>query len=189
MPYTRADSQLVQRAATGLRMVIESLARAFATPDDDATIYDDVRQAIAAQMLDDDVLQMGVTQLALAALAPSVAIASAAYTTSQVSADQVNVPARGVMIVLSNTAGGTGSVTLNFQRKNADGSYTTLLSAAAPVTTAVGKAVLIVDPLVGAASAGIDGTLSAALPREWRVTTTANNANAQTYEVDVYPIR
>lgn len=168
-------------------MVVESLANVFATPDDDPSVYDDVRRAVANALNVDNAIQMGVAQQALAALAPSVAIASAAYTTSQVSADQVNVPARGVIAVLNMTVVGTGSVTLNIQRKNADGSYTTLLSSGAIIAN--GKAVLVLDPLIGAATAAFDGTLSAALPREWRVSTTANNANAATYEVDVYPIR
>lgn len=107
-------------------------------------------------------------------------ITAAAVTTSQVSSDQINTDGRGVIVVLDMTAVGTGSVTLTVQGKDpASGKYFTLLAGAA-VTTNVTN-VYTVYPGVSPVTANVSA--STPLPRTWRVSVAANNANAATYTV------
>lgn len=102
-----------------------------------------------------------------------------AATTTQPSPDQLNYVGRGVKVVLSMTAVGTGSVTLSIQGKDAvSGQYYTILAGAAVVTNGVN--VYTVYPGVTAAA---NVSASDVLPRTWRVLVTANNANATTYSV------
>lgn len=188
MPFTRADRGLVSRAATGLRMVIESLASAFATPDDDASVFESVRMATGA-MLDGGWPMGQDAMIALSSLAPVVVLSSAARTTTTDSADQTNVVARGAVVVLNLTAFVTAaSLTLKVQRKNASGSYTDIATAAAALT-ANGKAIVVLDPLASDNTVEFSRVQNGALPREWRVEVVHGNANSHTYSVAVYPIR
>ncbi len=100
-------------------------------------------------------------------------------TTSQTGGDNVNYNSRGVKVVLDMTNVGTGSVTLNIQGKDASSSkYYTMLSGA-PVTTNSTNVYEVYPGVTATANV----SASSALPRVWRVTTTANNANATTYTV------
>lgn len=107
-------------------------------------------------------------------------INAAAATTTQTSPDQTNVNgSRGVKVVIVTTAIGTGSVTVTIQGKDKiSGSYYTLLAGAAVVTNTTN--VYTVFP-----GAPVTANVSAndELPETWRVTVTANNANAATYTV------
>lgn len=106
-------------------------------------------------------------------------ITGTAATTSQNSTDQYNVGSRGVKVVLNVTAAGTGSVTVAVQGKDgASGQYYTILTGAA--VTSNGTTVYTVYPGVTVAA---NVSASDALPRIWRVTVTANNANPVTYTV------
>jgi hypothetical protein len=106
-------------------------------------------------------------------------ITAAGATTSQTGTDQVNYNGRCVVVVLDMTVVGTGSVTLTIQGKDtASGKYYTLLAGVAVTTNSTN--VYEVCPGVTVAA---NAATSRALPRTWRVITTANNANAATYTV------
>ncbi|MDE1904966.1 MAG: hypothetical protein KGH75_00765 [Rhodospirillales bacterium] len=106
-------------------------------------------------------------------------VASAAYTTTQTSADQTNTNGRGVIVVLDMTAVGTGSVTLEIDGKDpVSGKYYTILTGAA-VTSNSTNIYRVYPGLTAAANA----TASDVLPRTWRAKVTANNANSATYSV------
>ena len=109
-------------------------------------------------------------------------IASAAFTTTQTTADQGNTNpngGRGIKVVLDMTVVGTGSVTLTIQGKDgASGKYYTLLAGAAVVTNSTN--IYTVYPGLTAAA---NSVASDVLPRTWRVQVVANNANSCTYSV------
>lgn len=106
-------------------------------------------------------------------------ITAVGATTTQNSADQLNVNGRGVKVVLDMTAAGTGSVTLTVQGKDpASGKYYTILTGAA--VAAVSTNVYTVYP---GAAAVANVSVNDVLPRTWRVVVTAGNANPTTYTV------
>lgn len=106
-------------------------------------------------------------------------ITAAGATTTQTSADQTNYNGRGVRVVLDMTTVGTGSVTLTIQGKDAaSGKYYTLLAGAAVITD-VTNAYEVYPGVTATANV----SASTALPRVWRIVTTANNANPSTYTV------
>lgn len=107
-------------------------------------------------------------------------LASAARTTTQTGSDQSNNSGRGIRVVLDMTNVAAGpSVTLSIEAKdNASGKYVALLTGAA--VTTVSTNVYVVYPGLTPV-AGL--VVSDALPRTWRVTVTANNANSGTYSV------
>ena len=106
-------------------------------------------------------------------------ITATSATTSQGSGDQTNYNARGIKVVLQTTAIGTGSVTVTIQGKDAaSGQYYTLLAGAAVTTNTTNVYTVYPGLTVAANSVAND-----VLPRTWRVTVTANNANAATYTV------
>jgi hypothetical protein len=106
-------------------------------------------------------------------------ITASGATTTQTSADQVNFNGRGLVVVLDMTAVGTGSVTATIQGKDAaSGKYYTLLAGAAVVTNSTN--VYTVYP---AAPATANVSANSPVPRTWRVTVTAGNANPTTYTV------
>lgn len=185
MAFTRNNRDLVTRAGTGLRMVIESLL--LPSSDDEAAAFDGVRQGVAA-MLDDFSLSQAPSTTALATQAWVEQLASAARTTTTNGSDQTNVVARGVVVVVDLTAFVTAaSLQLTVERKNAAGTYTVIATGVA--LTAVGRAVIVIDPLAGTKPAGVDDSVSAGLPHEWRVAMVHGNANSHTYSVTAYPIR
>lgn len=106
-------------------------------------------------------------------------LASAARTTTQTQADQVNRGHSGIKFVVDTTAFGTGSVTVTLQGLDpTSGKYYTILASAAIVAT--GTIVYTVYP-----GAVVSANVSAndQLPATWRLLATANNANTQTYSV------
>ena len=107
-------------------------------------------------------------------------LASAARTTTQTVADQANSSGRGIRVVLDMTNVAAGpSVTLTIEAKdNASGKYSTLLAGAA-VTTVSTNVYVVYPGLTPVANK----VVSDVLPRTWRVTVTANNANSGTYSV------
>lgn len=106
-------------------------------------------------------------------------LASAARTTTQTGADTANYNARGIHVVLDMTVVGTGSVTLTLEGKDeVSGKYYTVLSGAA-VTTNSTNVYKVYPGLTAAANA----VASDVLPRTFRISVTANNANAATYSV------
>lgn len=106
-------------------------------------------------------------------------IASAAFTTTQTTADQTNTMARGVRVVLDVTVVGTGSVTLEIDVKDgASGKYVAQLTGAAVITNSTNTYV-VYPGLTPSANA----IVSDVLPHTWRVKVTANNANSVSYSV------
>ncbi len=191
---TAPTTDITERARAGLRMVIESLASRYATANaadqaGEQAVLGDAQRTLAAK-LGDNVVPMP----ALSAPANTALLTSAARTTTTPSADQVNtgagLVARGGLVIVNVTSAGTGSITPSIQRKNSDGSYTNIVTAAAALTTNT-KGVLLLDPLVGTqtAAADFDGVLDAILPQTWRLNVVANNGNAVTYSADAYLIR
>lgn len=109
------------------------------------------------------------------------ALASASRTATASSADLVNYNGRYLTVVLDVTVVGTGSVTILIEGKDSlSGKYYTLLTGAAVITNSTN--VYRVGPdLLAAANV----TAAAPVPRIFRVTLTANNANALTASVGV----
>jgi hypothetical protein len=108
-----------------------------------------------------------------------VLLASAARTTTQTSADQVNYNARGIKVWLDVTVPGTGSVTLTINEKDpGSGKYLLLLSGIA-VTTAITSRYVIYPGFTAAANVSLNDFL----PRTFQIVVTANNANSITYSV------
>jgi hypothetical protein len=100
-------------------------------------------------------------------------------TASQNSPDLTNADGSGVQVFVNTTVIGTGSITVAIQGKDAgSGTYYTILSSAAIVTNVF--TVLTVYPGVTAAT---NASVSACLPRVWRILVTANNANPANYSV------
>ena len=100
-------------------------------------------------------------------------------TTSQNSADQTNADGRGVKVFVNVTSAGTGSITASVQAKDpASGTYVTLLASAAIVAN--GLTLLTVYPGLPATA---NVSANDVLPRQWRVSVTANNANPVNYTV------
>ncbi len=130
--------------------------------------------------LANDQWQEAIVQLANSGTQDNIALMpSAAYTTTQTSADQTNPNARGVVVVLDMTIVGTGSVTLTIKGKDpVSGKYYTILAGVA-VTTNSTNIYRVYPGLTAAANA----TASDVMPRTWQVVVTANNANSATYSV------
>jgi hypothetical protein len=100
-------------------------------------------------------------------------------TTSQSGADQINIDARGIKVFINVSSAGTGSVTVAIQTKDpASGTYVALLTSAAIVAN--GMTVLTVYPGL-AATANVSA--NDVLPRQWRISATANNANPVNYTI------
>ena len=109
----------------------------------------------------------------------TVGITASGATTTQTGADQTNYNHRGAIIVLDMTSVGTGNVTLSVQGKDAlSGKYYTIFTGAAISTNSTN-----VYTIYPGATATANVAVSYPLPRTWRVTVTANNANATTYTV------
>lgn len=93
--------------------------------------------------------------------------------------DQTNYNSRGVTVVVVTTAIGTGSITVTIQGKDqASGTYYTLLAGAAIITNTTNRYTVFPGAVVAANVSAND-----ALPYQWRIIVTANNANAATYSV------
>lgn len=106
-------------------------------------------------------------------------ISGVGATASVNSADKVNAYGRGVKVFVNTTAIGTGSITVAIQAKDpGSGTYVTLLASAAIITNVM--TVLTVYPGL-AATANVSA--NDLLPRQWRVSVTANNANPANYTV------
>lgn len=109
----------------------------------------------------------------------TVGITASGATTTQTGADQTNYNHRGAIIVLDMTSVGTGNVTLSVQGKDAlSGKYYTIFTGSAISTNSTN-----VYTIYPGATATANVSVSYPLPRTWRVTVTANNANATTYTV------
>lgn len=104
----------------------------------------------------------------------------AGATVSVVGPDIVcNNGERGVVVFISMTAVGTGSVTVTIQGKDrASGLYYTILAGAAVTTNTVNRYTVFPGAVVAANVSAND-----CLPEIWRITATANNANPTTYTV------
>lgn len=100
-------------------------------------------------------------------------------TASQNSPDLLNPYGRGVKVFVNVSAIGTGSITVAVQAKDpGSGAYATLLASAAIITN--GVTVLTVYPGVTVTA---NVSASDVLPRQWRVSVTAGNANPANYSV------
>jgi hypothetical protein len=109
----------------------------------------------------------------------TVGITASGATTTQTGADQTNYNHRGAIIVLDMTSVGTGNVTLSVQGKDSlSGKYYTIFTGSAISTNSTN-----VYTIYPGATATANVSVSYPLPRTWRVTVTANNANATTYTV------
>lgn len=107
-------------------------------------------------------------------------LASAARTTTQTGSDLTNYLGNtSLIVVLDMTTVGTGSVTLSIEGKDsASGKYYTILSGAAVTTNSTNRYRVSPDLAAVANSVAQD-----VLPRVFRITVTANNANSATYSV------
>jgi hypothetical protein len=131
--------------------------------------------------------QMGVDAAGNAQVKPTTSgldvtlIASAAFTTTQTTADQINLYGTGIRITLDVTVAGTGSITLEIDAKDvASGKYVAQLTGVA-VTTISTNVYVIYPGLTPIANA----VVSDALAHTWRVRVNANNANSMTYSLGV----
>ena len=110
-------------------------------------------------------------------------LASAARTSTQTIADQINYNARGVVICVDTTVvpGSAPSNVVTINGKDpVSGKYNTLLTGAA--ITGVGTAFYTIYP---GATPAANLTVSLPLPRTYQVVITAGNANSATYSVGV----
>lgn len=106
-------------------------------------------------------------------------LASSARTVTTSSADQTNYNSKGLHVVLDVTSAGTGSITLSIEAKDTlSGKYYTLLTGAA-VTTDSTNVYKVYPGLPATANVSANDIV----PRTYRVTVTANNANSVTYSV------
>ncbi len=105
-------------------------------------------------------------------------LASASRTTTQTSADIINYNGRGLIVVLSVTTVGAGSLTVSIDGKDANGIYFPILTGTAVILDSV-VTYQISPGMVGVANS----VANAQLPRTFRIVVTANNANAVTYSV------
>lgn len=106
-------------------------------------------------------------------------LASAARTITTSSTDQTNYNSRGLHVVLDVTSAGTGSITLTVEGKDSLSSkYYTLLAGVA-VTTNSTNVYKVYPGLPATANVSANDIV----PRTYRVTVTANNANSVTYSV------
>jgi hypothetical protein len=104
-------------------------------------------------------------------------INAVATTTTQVSSDQTNSYGRGVIVYLNMATVGTGSVTLTIQGKDpVSATYYTLLAGVAVITNSFNTYTVYPGNTVTA-----NVSASTALPKTWRISIVANNANAVTY--------
>lgn len=104
---------------------------------------------------------------------------SASRTTTQTTGDYRHPYHRGVKVVLTTSAIGTGDITLTIQEKNpTSGAYTTLLAGTNVTTNTTNTYTVFPGSAVSA-----NVSANNYLPRTWRVVVTANNANAATYVV------
>lgn len=109
----------------------------------------------------------------------STLLASAARTVTTSSADQTNNNAKGLHVVLDVTSAGTGDITLTIEGKDTlSGKYYTLL-AGTNVTTNSTNVYKVYPGLPATANVSANDIV----PRTYRVTVTANNANTITYSV------
>lgn len=106
-------------------------------------------------------------------------LASAARTASVNTEDQSNQRHRGVVVSIDATAfSATPSVVFTIQGKDANGKYYTLLASAA--VTGTGTTQLTVYP---GATAAANVAANGILPRNWRVSVAAGDADSLTYSV------
>ena len=190
MAFSTGNQDVITRAATALRMVLESFGSQFAPEASEVDAFQNarwhVRDALLGFKPNTNLINAAN---ALAALAPVQLLASAARTADTPSADQTNIVARGLVAVLNATAFAVaGSVNIIIQRKNADGTYTDIVTGVTPLT-APGAQVLVLDPVVGAGVGIFDKTVSGVLPNEWRINVDHSNTDSITYSVVAYPIR
>lgn len=95
------------------------------------------------------------------------------------SPDQTNPYGRGLKVCINMALIGTGSVTVTVQGKDPTSqTYYPILASAAIVAN--GFSVLTVYPALTAAA---NVTASDVMPRQWRISATANNANPTNYTV------
>mgnify|MGYP001572234719 CR=1 FL=1 len=106
-------------------------------------------------------------------------ITAVAATTTQTSADQQNLVARGCIVVVDVTAiAATGSIVVTIQGKDpASGAYYTLVTSAA--ITTVSTNVFQIYPASTVAASNYNGVL----PVAWRVVVTPLNGVAISYTV------
>jgi hypothetical protein len=105
-------------------------------------------------------------------------LASASRTTTQTSADQNTFNARALVVTLSVTVAGTGSVAITINGKDANGIYYAVLAGIA--VTANGISQYSVGPGLPATA---NVSANAPLPSTVQVVATAGNANPITYSV------
>jgi hypothetical protein len=105
----------------------------------------------------------------------------AGATTSWSSPDYQNTEGRGALIFVNTSVIGTGSITVTLQGKDlTSGTYYTVLASAAIITN-----VFTVYRVYPGLTAAANSVASDVLPRVWRISVTANNANAATYSIGV----
>jgi hypothetical protein len=113
-------------------------------------------------------------------------LASGARTTTQTGADITNYNGiAALIVVLDVTSAGTGSITLTIEGKDsASDKYYTILSGVAVTTNSTNR--YRVGPNLAAAANSVAQDY---LPRVFRITVTANNANSVTYSVGYCLVR
>lgn len=114
-------------------------------------------------------------------------LGSASRTTTQTSQTFTNYMARGVTVILDTTvnAGGLGSITLTINGVDPVSGKTFLLLSGAAVTTVTTNRYTVYPSGIAAVA---NVTAVDALPYQWNIVVTANNANPMTYSVAAYTL-
>jgi hypothetical protein len=125
--------------------------------------------------------QLGMEQIIQASVNESgIILPSAERTEEPDTPMQHNFRQRGVIVTVSVTSAGTGSITATIQRWDPVAGWVDVLASAALTTD--GAVTLTVYP---GFTPSANAVANAVLPRKWRVKVAHNNANAITYAVGI----
>ena len=117
-----------------------------------------------------------------------VLLASQADTTAtRNSDDQISASSRAIQILVktANKVGTTAEYTPSLQRKNADGTYATIWTAAAALTGNGSVLYELGDFGSVTGASGVTERVALALPQNWRVVLTAASADGS-HNMDTY---
>jgi hypothetical protein len=111
-------------------------------------------------------------------------IASSAYTTSQQSADQVNLGSSSILAYLNvSAASGTGGLTLRIEGKDSVSGNYFYLNAAPTAVQATGQYGYVLGPGCVSSGGSIQQTTASILPKTWRIWVAVGDSSNYTYSV------
>lgn len=101
--------------------------------------------------------------------------------------DQVNASAKAIqiLVVTANKVGTDADYTPSLQRKNADGTYTTIWTAAAVIENNGSVLYELGRGFTGTAPSGVTEQVALVLPQNWRFVLTAATAD-ESHNMDTY---